>query len=404
MESPIVMNGPAPAPTPFQRLLSLDILRGITIAFMIMVNNNGGRAAWAQMHHAQWNGLTATDLVFPTFLFVVGASIVFAYESRLAKGATRVQLAWHTAKRACILFLLGVVVNSFPYFHLAHMRFYGVLQRIAVCYMVVGLFYLWDRRVWTKVVALLLLLVGYWVLVRWVPVPGAGMPVRDVPFLDTDQNIVAWLDRQLMPNHLYEDFTTHNVRDPEGLLSDMPAIGTALLGLLTGLWLRSNRELKMKAIGLATGAAACLASGYLWSIWFPLNKKMWTSSYVLVAAGWSLTVFALAFWAVEINGWGKGKGWGKSEVFAKGMVWPWLVFGSNAIAAYMVSELLPGFLELFPFTSNGHRLYALDWTRIHVFGLIPNPGWAAFGYSFSFMAMCFIPVWVLYRKKIFLKV
>jgi len=398
------MNGPAPAPTPFQRLLSLDILRGITIAFMIMVNNNGGRAAWAQMHHAQWNGLTATDLVFPTFLFVVGASIVFAYESRLAKGATRVQLAWHTAKRACILFLLGVVVNSFPYFHLAHMRFYGVLQRIAVCYMVVGLFYLWDRRVWTKVVALLLLLVGYWVLVRWVPVPGAGMPVRDVPFLDTDQNIVAWLDRQLMPNHLYEDFTTHNVRDPEGLLSDMPAIGTALLGLLTGLWLRSNRELKMKAIGLATGAAACLASGYLWSIWFPLNKKMWTSSYVLVAAGWSLTVFALAFWAVEINGWGKGKGWGKSEVFAKGMVWPWLVFGSNAIAAYMVSELLPGFLELFPFTSNGHRLYALDWTRIHVFGLIPNPGWAAFGYSFSFMAMCFIPVWVLYRKKIFLKV
>lgn len=404
MESPIVMNGPAPAPTPFQRLLSLDILRGITIAFMIMVNNNGGRAAWAQMHHAQWNGLTATDLVFPTFLFVVGASIVFAYESRLARGATRVQLAWHTAKRACILFLLGVVVNSFPYFHLAHMRFYGVLQRIAVCYMVVGLFYLWDRRVWTKVVALLLLLVGYWVLVRWVPVPGAGMPVRDVPFLDTDQNIVAWLDRQLMPNHLYEDFTTHNVRDPEGLLSDMPAIGTALLGLLTGLWLRSNRELKMKAIGLATGAAACLASGYLWSIWFPLNKKMWTSSYVLVAAGWSLTVFALAFWAVEINGWGKGKGWGKSEVFAKGMVWPWLVFGSNAIAAYMVSELLPGFLELFPFTSNGHRLYALDWTRIHVFGLIPNPGWAAFGYSFSFMAMCFIPVWVLYRKKIFLKV
>jgi len=398
------MNGPAPAPTPFQRLLSLDILRGITIAFMIMVNNNGGRAAWAQMHHAQWNGLTATDLVFPTFLFVVGASIVFAYESRLARGATRVQLAWHTAKRACILFLLGVVVNSFPYFHLAHMRFYGVLQRIAVCYMVVGLFYLWDRRVWTKVVALLLLLVGYWVLVRWVPVPGAGMPVRDVHFLDTDQNIVAWLDRQLMPNHLYEDFTTHNVRDPEGLLSDMPAIGTALLGLLTGLWLRSNRELKMKAIGLATGAAACLASGYLWSIWFPLNKKMWTSSYVLVAAGWSLTVFALAFWAVEINGWGKGKGWGKSEVFAKGMVWPWLVFGSNAIAAYMVSELLPGFLELFPFTSNGHRLYALDWTRIHVFGLIPNPGWAAFGYSFSFMAMCFIPVWVLYRKKIFLKV
>ncbi len=146
-ENSIFMTNPAPAPTPLKRLLSLDILRGITIAFMIMVNNNGGESAWAQMHHAAWNGLTATDLVFPTFLFVVGASIVFAYEARLAKGVTRAQLAWHTAKRACILYLLGIVVNSFPHFHLVHMRFYGVLQRIAVCYLVVGLFYLVDKRV-----------------------------------------------------------------------------------------------------------------------------------------------------------------------------------------------------------------------------------------------------------------
>ena len=392
------MTNPALAPTPFKRLLSLDILRGITIAFMIMVNNNGGGAAWAQMHHALWNGFTATDLVFPTFLFVVGASIVFAYEARLAKGATRSQLAWHTAKRACILFLLGIVVNSFPYFQLDHMRFYGVLQRIAICYLVVGLFYLWDNRVWTKVAAIALLLVGYWILLRWAPVPGAGMPGRDFPFLDSDQNIVAWLDRQLMPNHLYEDFTTHNVRDPEGLLSDIPALGTALLGLLTGLWLRSQRELQIKTVGLVCGAVACLASGYFWSIWFPLNKKLWTSSYVLVAAGWSLAAFALAFWAVEIKGWGKGRSW------TRGVVWPWLVFGSNAIAAYMVSELLPGIVELFPFTSDGRKTNALGWARSHIFGLIPNPGWAAFAYSFSFMAVCFIPVWILYRKKIFLKV
>ena len=392
------MTNPAPAPAPVKRMLSLDILRGVTIAFMIMVNNNGGRSAWAQMHHAEWNGLTATDLVFPTFLFVVGASIVFAYEARLAKGATRAQLAWHTAKRACILYLLGIVVNSFPYFHLDHMRFYGVLQRIAVCYLVVGLFYLWDKRVWTKVAALALVLVGYWVLVRWVPVPGAGMPGRDVAFLDTDQNIVAWLDRQLMPGHLYEDYTTHSLRDPEGLLSDIPALGTTLLGVLTGLWLRSQRDMKTKAIGLAVGAAVCLASGYFWSIWFPLNKKMWTSSFVLAAAGWSLTVFALAFWAVEIKGWGKEKSW------TRGLVWPWLVFGSNAIAAYMVSELLPGIVELVRFPSDGREMNALGWARIHICGQIPNPGWAAFSYSFSFMAICFIPVWILYRNKIFLKV
>ncbi len=127
--------------------------------------------------------------------------------------------------------------NGFPHFHLQHLRIYGVLQRIAVCYLIVGLLYLWDRRIWTKVALLVCLLIGYWVLVRWVPVPGAGVPGRDVTFLDKDQNIVAWLDRQLMPGHLYEDSPLHNARDPEGLLSDIPAIGTTLLGLLAGLWL-----------------------------------------------------------------------------------------------------------------------------------------------------------------------
>jgi len=392
-----VTTDPAPALTPIKRLLSLDILRGVTIAFMIMVNNSG-RGAWAQMHHADWNGLTATDLVFPTFLFVVGASIVFAYEARLAKGITRARLAVHTVQRAAVLYLLGIVVNSFPYFHLAHMRFYGVLQRIAVCYLVIGLFYLWDKRASTKVALLLVVLIGYWVLVRWVPVPGAGMPVRDIPFLDKDQNIVAWVDRQLMPNHLYEDSITHDTRDPEGLLSDIPALGTTLLGLLAALWLRSEREQKIKAIGLAIGSAALLASGYFWSIWFPLNKKLWTSTFVLVAAGWSMAIFALAYWAVEV------KGWGKADSPTRKIVWPWLVFGSNAIAAYMVSELIPGINDLFHVTSNGQAMSPLGWARVHIFGLIPDRGWACFAYSVSYAAVCFIPVWILYRKKIFIKV
>ncbi|HTW80386.1 MAG TPA: heparan-alpha-glucosaminide N-acetyltransferase domain-containing protein, partial [Terracidiphilus sp.] len=318
-----------------ERLLSLDILRGVTIAFMIMVNNNGGDTSWAEMRHAAWNGMTATDLVFPTFLFVVGVSIVFSVQARLARGESRNNLAWHTVRRTVILILFGIVVNSFPYFHLAHMRFYGVLQRIAICYCIVELFYLFDRRVWTKVALLGTVLIGYWVLVQWVPVPGAGMPGKDVPLLDKDQNIVNWVDEKLMPGHLYEDWdpnnpaTFHNVRDPEGLLSDIPAVGTALLGLLTGLWLRGPKSVKQKAAGLAAGAAACLALGFFWSIWFPLNKKMWTSSYVLAAAGWSLVAFALFYWAVEVRGWGKA-GAGKA------LAWPWMVFGSNAIAAYMV--------------------------------------------------------------------
>jgi predicted acyltransferase len=396
MESRDLMTAPALVSTP-KRLLSLDVLRGLTIAFMIMVNNTGGDGAWTEMRHADWNGFTATDLVFPTFLFVVGVSVVFSIQTRLRRGDSRGKLAWHSLRRAAILFLLGMIVNGFPHFHLDHLRYYGVLQRIAVCYLVVSLLYLWDRRVWTKVALLFCVLLGYWILVRWVPVPGAGVPGLDVPFLDKDQNIVAWLDRQLMPGHLYEDPPAHNLRDPEGLLSDIPAVGTALLGLLAGLWLCGGRAARANFLGLAVGAAACLAAGYFWSIWFPLNKKMWTSSYVLVAAGWSLVLFALAYWAVEQRGWGRSD-WGKR------LLWPWLVFGSNAIVAYVISELLEGAIALAPFTASGHRFNLLSYLYDQVFLSIGDPGWRALAYSVFYAGICFVPVWVLYRRRIFIKV
>jgi predicted acyltransferase len=377
---------------PASRLLSLDVARGLTIAFMIMVNNNGGSGAWGFMNHAAWNGLTATDLVFPTFVFVMGVSVVFAIESRLARGATRAQLVRHTVQRAVILCLLGIVVNSFPFFELEHMRFYGVLQRIAVCYLAVSLLYLWTPRAWPIAIALVVALVGYWVLLRWVPVPGAGMPGRDIPFLDVRQNLVSWLDRQIFPHHLYRDVPDHNVRDPEGLLSDLPAIGTALMGVLTGLWLRTRRPTRAKAIGLAGACLASLALGYFWALWFPLNKNMWTSSYVLVAAGYSLALLTLTFWAVEHKGW------------RTGWTWIWIVFGSNAIGAYMFSELLPGVLHNVHVTSGGKRVDVNSFVFTHVFAHIPDPGWAAFAYSVSFTAVCFVPVWMLYRRRIFLKV
>src|SRR3954466_1414154 len=340
---PIRDDEPVHLSDPARRLLSLDVARGITIAFMIMVNNNGGRGSWHFMKHAAWNGLTATDLVFPTFVFVVGISVVFAIEGRLARGATRRQLVRHTVQRAVILCLLGIVVNSFPFFRLDHMRFYGVLQRIAVCYLVVSLLYLWNRRVSALAAALVIALAGYWVLLRWVPVPGAGMPGRDVPFMDVRHNLVSWVDRELFPHHLYRDAPDHNVRDPEGLLSDLPAIGTALMGMLTGIWLRARRSIPAKTRGLAGAAVACLALGYLCALWFPLNKNMWTSSYVLVAGGYSLALVAFTFWAVEQKGW------------RTGWTWVWLVFGTNAIAAYMFSELLPGVLSNIHVASGGHR-------------------------------------------------
>jgi predicted acyltransferase len=322
----------------------------------------------------------------------MGISVVFAIESRLARGATRRQLARHALQRAVILCLLGIVVNSFPFFELDHIRFYGVLQRIAVCYLAVSLLYLWDSRAWLLVTALLFTLVVYWVMVRWVPVPGAGVPGRDVPFMDVRQNLVSWIDRQLFPHHLYRDVPDHNVRDPEGLLSDLPAIGTALMGMLSGVWLRTRRSIPAKAKGLAVAAIGSLALGYLWSLWFPLNKNMWTSSYVLVAAGYSLALMAVVFWAVEQRGW-RG-GW----------TWVWLVLGSNAIAAYMFSELLPGVLHNIHFVSGGKRTDVISFVSDHVFAHIPDPGWAAFAYSVSFTAVCFVPVWALYRRQVFLKV
>jgi predicted acyltransferase len=390
--SPQTVTNPSAPENPMKRLLSLDVVRGITIAFMIMVNNNGGRGSWHFMNHAQWNGLTPTDLVFPTFVFVVGISIVFSIEARLARGAQKAELTGHIVLRAAVLIVFGIVVNSFPQFALVHMRFYGVLQRIGICYLVVGSFYLWDRRVSTKIAALAAALVGYWVLVRWVPVPGLGMPGRDIPFLDMNRNIVSWLDQHLFPYHLYLYAPDHNVRDPEGLLSDIPAIGTALLGVLTGLWLRTRRPLTEKAKGLLAGCAGCLALGYLWSLWFPLNKNMWTSSYVLVAAGYSLALLTLAYWAIELKRW------------RKGWTWPWVVFGSNAIVAYMFSELFSSFIDVVS-VNDGNRHVALPaYTFQHIFAHIPDPGWAAFGWSISFTAVCFVPVLVLYRNKVFVKI
>jgi predicted acyltransferase len=396
LDSAAAAASPAPARATAGRLLSLDMLRGITICFMIMVNNNGGSGSWWFMNHAEWNGLTPTDLVFPTFLFIVGVSLVFSTEARLSRGATRAQLARHTIMRAVIIFLLGLFVNGFPFFPLAHYRIYGVLQRIAICYLIVGLFYLYDRRVWSKVALLAVCLIGYWILVQWVPVPGAGMPGKDVVLLDKDQNIVAWLDRQLMPGHLYEDWTTHNTRDPEGLLSDIPALGTALLGVLTALWLRTKRSVSQKTLGLAIGCVACLGTGYFWSIWLPLNKKMWTSSYTLVAAGYSLLVLTIAYFVVEQLGWGKGKdNW---------VVYPWLVFGSNAIVAYIFSEMLPNILSNIHVMANGRSIELNTWLVNHSFAHISDHGWGAFAYSVSFALVCFVPVWILYRKKIFIKV
>jgi predicted acyltransferase len=373
---------------PMRRLVSLDVTRGITIAFMILVNNGGsGKYSYSQLEHSAWNGWTLTDLVFPSFLFIAGISIVFSTESRLARGESKGALRLHVLKRSVILFLLGLVVNGFPEFHLGTLRIYGVLQRIAICFLFASLLYLWNSRAWVAATTAVAALIGYWILMRWVPIPGIGVPTHSVPLLDPNQNWVAYLDRKLLPGRLYE-----GVRDPEGLLSDIPAMGTILLGVLTGIWLRRPKSLTAKAAGLLIASLSGLLLGSLWNVWFPINKKLWTSSYVLFAAGCTLLLLAICFYAVEIKQW------------TRGWTYPWLVFGSNAITAYVFSELLAGALSAV-FVRNGARVTDLQ-QLIYLRGFFPlvNPSFGSLLYAITFVLVCFVPVLLMYRKKIFIKV
>jgi predicted acyltransferase len=378
----------APVTGPMRRLVSLDVARGITIAFMILVNNGGsGKYSYRQLEHSPWNGWTLTDLVFPSFLFIAGISIVLSTESRLARGESKATLRLHVLKRAVILFLFGLVVNGFPYFHLSTLRIYGVLQRIAICFLLASLIYLWNSRAWVSATIAAVALLSYWVLMRWVPIPGIGVPTHDVALLDPNLNWVAYVDRKIFPGRLYEV-----VRDPEGLISDIPSMGTILLGILAGIWLRRPKSLSTKAAGLLAASVTGLVLGSVWNVWFPINKKLWTSSYVLFAAGCTLLLLAICFYAVEIRQW------------TRGWTFPWLVFGSNAITAYVFSELLAGALSNIH-VHDGSKITELQqWIYYHWFFPLINPSFGSLMYAITFVLVCFLPVVLLYRKKIFIKI
>lgn len=377
---------------PIHRWLSIDVLRGLTIGFMIMVNNNGGGsdAYWA-MKHTAWNGFTPTDLVFPTFLFLIGISTVFSTAARLAKGATKTSLVLHTFRRAAILFLLGLLVNSFPFFHLHTLRIYGVLPRIAACYFLISMLYLASPSWKTIALTAAAALVGYWAIMRFIPVPGYGVPTHGVPILDQNGNLVAWLDRHIFPaSHLYE-----RTRDPEGLLSTLPALATPLIGMLAALWLRTSRSIVEKARGIAIAGCTSLVLAGLWNFTFPINKNLWTSSYVLYAAGWSLLLLALSIWLVDILG------AHKTDAATRRTFMPLLVFGTNAIAAYVFSELLPGALDLYrpiPKLFLTRRLY------LDILHVIPYAPIASMVYSILFVTVCWLAIYQLYRRRIFLKI
>lgn len=370
---------------PSTRLVSLDVARGITIAFMILVNSGVQNYSYSALQHAPWNGWTPTDLVFPTFLFLVGVSLVFSFEARLAQGATRSSLMLHTVRRAATLFLLGIVVNGFPFFPLDTLRIYGVLQRIAVCFLLASALYLLDRRPASKIALIVIALAGYWVMMRWIPVPGFGLPVRDIPLLDPDRNLVAVVDRHIFPGRLYE-----GTRDPEGLLSTLPALATTLLGMLTAMWLRSTQTPTRKAIGMLVAGVTGISLGIFWGHWFPINKKLWTSSYVLFAAGCALLLLSICYWTVDVKKW------------RKGWTYPWLVFGMNAIGVYIFAELLSATLSAIH--AGGAHVSLSGYLYLKYFAKIPSRPLSSLADALCFVAICFLPAAWLYRKKIFLKV
>lgn len=381
----------AKGPFRAERIQSVDVFRGLTIALMILVNNNGDfRTAYWPLLHSEWNGWTPTDLVFPFFIFIVGVSMVYSFRSRLARGDSKSAILMHAFRRAAILFAIGVLlINSFPdHYNPAHIRIYGVLQRIAICYLVAAVFVLWTG-IEGKIAVIGVCLIGYWILMRYVPVPGFGVPTHNIPLLDPDRNWVAWLDRKLLMGHLYE-----GVRDPEGLLSTIPAIGTVLFGVLTGEWLRSKASAGRKALGMLIFGAIGLAAGEFFNISFPINKKLWTSSYVLFTAGFALVVLALCYWLLDVR---KLRGrW----------TMPVLVFGMNAIAAYTLSEMLAAGLDSWVLTSHAHSgisMQELIYHRLFAFDGISTPN-ASLAYAIAFVLVCWLAMLILWRKKIFLKV
>ncbi len=366
------------------RLLSLDVFRGLTIAGMIVVNNPGTwRAVYPPLTHADWHGWTPTDLIFPFFLFTVGVSITLALGPRLEHREPRGRLTRRIVQRSVILFALGLFLAGFPHFNLATIRIPGVLQRIAVCYLAVALLFL-VTTVRTQATVMAGLLAGYWALMTLVPVPGFG-----AGDLGKEGNLAAYLDRTVLGPHLWR---ASKVYDPEGILSTLPAIATTLAGVLTGHWLRSSRSPSTKVWGMGAAGVAAIGLGLLWDRWFPINKALWTSSYVAFTAGAALLGLAACSWLVEVQQWRR---W----------TTPFVIFGVNAIAAFVLSTFMARVLTLVTITgADGSRM---SWQRAlyqHVFAPWATPVNASLFFALAYLLVWLALMGILYRRGIFLRV
>jgi predicted acyltransferase len=376
------------------RLLSLDVFRGITIAGMVLVNNPGTWSAiYDPLEHAQWNGWTPTDFVFPFFLFIVGISITLALGKRVETNGVDSGVYLKIVRRTLLIFGLGLFLATFPFYNftdgkwldISTVRIMGVLQRIAVCYFIASLIFIhtnWQKQVYIAAGLLIL----YWLLMTLIPVPGCEITT----FNDKACNLAAYLDRAILTeNHIWR---SAKVYDPEGLLSTIPAIATTIAGILTGHWLRSKRDDIEKVAGMFFFGVTLTAAGWFWGLFFPINKALWTSSYVVFTAGLALCFLGFCYWLIDIKGY---KLWTK----------PFVIFGVNALALFVGSGIMARILGLIKVAGPEGKVISLQqWIFTNIFLPLASPINASLMYAICFILVWLFLMWLLYRKKIYIKV
>lgn len=363
-----------------ERILSLDVFRGLIMALMVLVNSQGTRVIYPILEHASWNGCTLADLVFPSFLFIVGITTVISLRKHInLEGQCKAEIYSSILKRSVLLFLFGVLLNAYPYFNFSTLRIYGILQRIALCYFLCAMIYL-HTSIRTQVLILVGILIGYWYFITSVPMPGGiGDP------LSRAHNWVLYLDRILVsPAHMYRDF------DPEGLLSTLPALATTLSGLLTGqLLLASFKKQKKYLLMLAIGLLFLLL-GWVWGYSFPINKNLWTSSFVLWTSGISLLLFACCFYIIDVL------------AYTRWAI-PFKILGMNALFIFIFHVILLKTQSFFQLPlGNGDTENMRVALANYLFGGLGQEN-AGLLYALVFLFLNFLVAVFLYKRKIFFK-
>jgi predicted acyltransferase len=419
----IARHAPAGAPAPItapvakaprERLLSLDVFRGLTIAGMLLVNNPGTWSSiYPPLEHATWNGWTPTDLIFPFFLFIAGVTTHLSLTARRARGDDEKAIRHQIIRRGLLIFLLGFLVNGFPYFtwgdiagiahptfiqrvvdRLYHWRIMGVLQRIGLAYMLAALLSQ-GKSLKRQVGTIIVLLYGYWFAMTMLPVPGSGA-MGQLVLGDPPRTMAAWWDRFLLDwtrfglgNHTWVSSVTW---DPEGIFSTIPAIGTAMLGNLMGQWLSVKKSLSERLNGMFAVGALGMMVGLMWNWSFPINKSLWTSSYVMFSAGMAAVAIATIMWIVDVQ---QVRWWTK----------PFVIYGMNPMVAFVGSGVMARCIySIFTVTYDGKRIPLEAGMYRWLFASWLEPVNASLAFAISFVGLWFLVLYVLYRKKIFFKV